>query len=811
MEVVESAVMLPSSISSAPKFDVFTDERPPVGMRILNRYVFLEILGPFFLGLIVFSFVIIPRLPGKPLELLVQKNVSLQEVLLVLLYILPTILTFSIPMATLLAILICFGRLSADNEVTAMRSGGVSIRSLMWPVLAFALLTWATTLLNTNYWQPRANYALRLMRNEIALKSISSAVRTGVFEEGFSNLVLYIRDASPDKSVWKGVFLADISNRDQPKITLAQTGTLFNDIQQRKLQLHLSNGATHSVSNKTEGTYDLATFVETYIPVASLNGPVEDTRIKKANERDSEELYSGLKGYGLNRKERRELSVELSKRLAVPCCIFIFSILAVPLGVVSKRGGKSYGFVVSLAIFLVYFLLLSLGESFAKSGRVSASIGPWIANAVFLALALYLLSRSERETIWPRFFVRIWQARAERLARLFQRGAQRTPAQDVVPGNQLARSGRVRWMLPLILDKYVIKGFLKYFFLVLSAFVIIFVVFTFFELLDDVVNNQIPFIVVFNYFRYLLPQIIYYMIPMSVLVAVLVNFGLLTRTSQIIAMKASGISLYRLSLSIVVVTILMSGLSFAMQEYMLPRCNQKQDALRDIIKGRSPQTYLRPDRKWMMGEQTKIFNYNFFDEDRNLFGDLSVFEFDSASFEIKRRIYAARAVWDEAEQCWVFEDGWYQGFQQQRAVPSEFSRFQRQRFPEIREDPRYFKKEVKQSSQMSYRELRDYISDLQQSGFDVVRLTVALHKKLSFPLISLIMCAIAIPFSFSMGKRGSLYGIGVSVMIGITYWVMLEFFEQVGGAGKLVPFLAAWAPNLIFGTGGIYFLFTIRT
>jgi len=290
-----------------------------------------------------------------------------------------------------------------------------------------------------------------------------------------------------------------------------------------------------------------------------------------------------------------------------------------------------------------------------------------------------------------------------------------------------------------------------------------------------------------------------------------VNFGILTRTSQIVAMKASGVSLYRLALSLMAVTVLMSALSFAMQEYVLPSCNQKQDALRDTIKGRRPQTYLRPDRKWMMGEQTKIFNYNFFDEHRNLFGDLSVFEFDPASFEIRRRIYAARASWDEVHGTWVFEDGWSQGFREQRAIAKEFVRFERQRFQEITEDPRYFKKEVKQSSQMSYLELRNYIDDLRQSGFDVVRLTVALHKKLSFPIISLIMCMIAIPFSFSMGKRGSLYGVGLSIMIGITYWVMLEFFEQVGGAGKLLPFLAAWAPNLIFGASGVYFLFTIRT
>ena len=782
-------------------------------MKILNRYVFRELLGPFVLGLVVFSFVIIPRLPGRPLELLVQKNVAPQEILLILFYILPTIFTFSLPMASLLALLISFGRLSADNEITAMRSSGVSIRSLVGPVLVFACFTFLAALLNANYWQPHSNQQLRAMRNEIALKSISTAIRPGVFEEGFSNLVLYIRDTTPDKSIWKGVFLADVSKKDQPKITLAQTGTLFNDIQQKKLQLHLSNGATHSVSNRTQSLYDLATFNETDIPVASFNGATEDLQAqpRKIMEMDSLELLArwklGTHGSPGAQKEHREQVVELSKRVAVPFGVIIFSLLAVPLGVISKKGGKSYGFVVSLGIFLVYFLLLSLGESFAKSGRLSPILGPWAGNVVFLVVAIYLLAVSEKESGWSKLVRPVWKMFGTLAAAVRSRPAQGQPQ---TAGTKTLRGG-FRWTLPLILDKYVIVGFLKYFLLVLGSFVIIFVVFTFFELLEDVVSNQIPILVVLNYFRYLLPQIVFYMIPMSVLVAVLVNFGVLTRTSQIVAMKASGVSLYRLALSLMTVTVLMSALSFAMQEYLLPGCNQKQDALRDKIKGRRPQTYLRPDRKWMMGEQTKIFNYNFFDEHRNLFGDLSVFEFDPASFEIRRRIFAARAIWDEVHGTWILEDGWSQGFREQRAVAKEFVRFERQRFPEITEDPRYFKKEVKQSSQMSYLELRNYIGDLKQSGFDVVRLTVALHKKLSFPIISLIMCMIAIPFSFSMGKRGSLYGVGLSIMIGITYWVMLEFFEQVGGAGKLLPFLAAWAPNLIFGASGVYFLFTIRT
>ena len=194
------------------------------------------------------------------------------------------------------------------------------------------------------------------------MKSISTAIQPGVFEEGFSNLVLYIRDATPDKSTWKGVFLADISKKDQPKITLAQTGTLFNDTREKKLQLHLSNGATHSVSNRTQGLYDLATFNETDIPVASLNGSMQDlqAQARRLAEMDSGELLARWR-LGRNgevdeaQKENREQLVELSKRMAVPLGVIIFSLLAVPLGVISKKGGKSYGFVVSLGIFLGLF------------------------------------------------------------------------------------------------------------------------------------------------------------------------------------------------------------------------------------------------------------------------------------------------------------------------------------------------------------------------------------------------------------------------------------------------------------------------
>jgi LPS export ABC transporter permease LptG/LPS export ABC transporter permease LptF len=783
-------------------------------MKTLRRYIFFEILSPFFLGLLVFSFVLITRGSGKPLELLVQKNVTLKEVGQIFLYISPGILTFSIPMAVLLGILVCFGRLSADSEITAMRSGGVGIKNLLVPVIAFSTLAWLIALMNSNFWEPRANYRFKLMKNEIFLKSISTEVRPRVFEEGFYPLILFIQDISTESPPWNGIFLADVSNKNQPKITIARSGNLINDPYQRKLQLHLSDGAQHSVVNKTPESYQLITFQQSDIPAASISGPPENTQIKKISDMAIFELMHELGSSRATQasllKEDREKYVEISRRFALPFSVFIFSILGVPLGVISRRGGKSYGFVISLAIFLVYYLLLFQGINFAKSGRISALLGPWLANIVFLLLGIYLLLIADRQIEWDRY-VQQWSFDiSQRLLRKLRKGEKLMTVKGLVAHLE-TKQRKIRTALPLILDKYVIIGFFRYFLLVLSAFILIFIIFTFFELLNDIVENRIPAGIIVNYFRYLLPQIIYYMIPFSVLVGVLVNFSILTRTSQIIAMKSSGISLYRLSASLLLVAIAISLFSFALQEYVMPISNQKQDALRATIKGKSPQTYYRPDRKWMMGEHSRIFNYNYFDEDRNLFGEVSIYEIDPVRYEMKRRIFANRAVWDGSNKAWIFEDGWSYGFESAHRAPRQFQKFSRAHFPEISEDPQYFKKEVKESSQMNYRELQEYIDDLSRSGFDVVKLTVALHKKLSFPLISVIMCMIAIPFSFSTGKRGSLYGIGLSIMIGVIYWIILGFFEQVGSAGKLLPLLAAWAPNLVFGASGIYLLFTIET
>ena len=241
--------------------------------------------------------------------------------------------------------------------------------------------------------------------------------------------------------------------------------------------------------------------------------------------------------------------------------------------------------------------------------------------------------------------------------------------------------------------------------------------------------------------------------------------------------------------------------------------NKRQDALRNRIKGNPPQTYLRPDRKWILDPHSNsfytIYYYEFFDPDRNQFGSVSAFELDPHTFQISKRIYATRAHWEDALQNWVYEQGWERGFR--GSAITHFRPFQVSTFAELSQPPTYFKKEVKQSSEMNYEELRNYIHDLERSGFDVVRLRVQLAEKFSFPLITLVMAVLGVPFALSAGQRGALTGVAIAIGLAALYIVVARLFEAMGNLNQLPPALAAWSPDVIFALTGGYLVLKVPT
>ena len=254
--------------------------------------------------------------------------------------------------------------------------------------------------------------------------------------------------------------------------------------------------------------------------------------------------------------------------------------------------------------------------------------------------------------------------------------------------------------------------------------------------------------------------------------------------------------------------ILAGGLLILDDTY-LPYANQRQDALRNQIKGKPPQTYTSPQR-WIFGENSKVYNYDIFDSTQKVFGGLSVIELDPVTFQMKRRIFANRAQWLENENAWALESGWVRDFNPEGAV-DQYAPFKVTSFPELVEPPSYFNREVIQPFQMSWRDLRHYIEGLRNAGFDVASLTVQWHKKIAYPLIAPISMLLAIPFAILVGSRGAIGGIALGVGIGIAYWALAALLEAMGGIGQLPPMLAAWSPDLIFFFLGLYFFLKMPT
>jgi lipopolysaccharide export LptBFGC system permease protein LptF len=249
-------------------------------------------------------------------------------------------------------------------------------------------------------------------------------------------------------------------------------------------------------------------------------------------------------------------------------------------------------------------------------------------------------------------------------------------------------------------------------------------------------------------------------------------------------------------------------------ELYLPLANRRQEALRNVIKGKPAETFEHPGRKWIFGQQrpgqpNRIFYYEYFDSDIDTFGNISIFEFNPGSFTIAKRIFASTAHWEPKLNTWVFEDGWERTFNGSEIT--SYDAFPVRTFSEISEQPAYFKKEVRQSSEMNFSELAAYIHDLRQSGFNTVPLRVQLNHKVAYPLITLVMAVLAIPFALSMGKRGSLSSIATAIGVAIAYFVVSGFFEAMGNVSWLPAFLAAWSPDFLFGLAGAWLLLRTPT
>jgi LPS export ABC transporter permease LptG len=384
-----------------------------------------------------------------------------------------------------------------------------------------------------------------------------------------------------------------------------------------------------------------------------------------------------------------------------------------------------------------------------------------------------------------------------------------------VVGDRIATRARLpQSLIPLpgILDRYVASNYVRVFALSALAMAGIFYISTFLDLSDKVFKGEATWTMMWSFLWYRTPQYFYYILPLSVLLATLVTIGLLTKNSELIVMKACGISLYRVALPMLIGGLLAGGVLFVLEESVLGPSNRQAEAIRHVMRGGSPQTFDVLNRRWMVGSHGEIYHYNYFDPRQRQLNAIEIYGFDQGMTTLTRRVYAERAQYlgarGGAGNRWHVEQGWTRQFDSQGDTRA-FDTFAESQL--AIEPAEYFATQQPDPDYMSYSQLRSYITRLRESGFNVIGQQVALERKISFPFVTLIMTLIAVPFAVTTGRRGAMYGIGVGIVLAIAYWVTFSVFAALGTGGLLTPTLAAWAPNLLFGAGAGYLLLTVRT
>jgi LPS export ABC transporter permease LptF/LPS export ABC transporter permease LptG len=771
--------------------------------RILDRYIVKELGPPFAIGVAVFTFFLVIDRIYQLTDLVITKNVPFALVMPLLLYMLPSFLALTLPMATLVAVLLVCGRLAGDLEVAALKASGVSPLRLFRPflvvgVLVTLLIAWLTLAVG-----PWSSGAFQRQLFRILQSRASTGIKERTFSATFNQFVIYVDEVSPSQVRLRGLLVSDERNPEQSRIIVAREGRLLSDEATRRITLRFLDG---SISETDVG--DRRRFRQTYFSLYDMSLPV-DSPITAVSREDKPEKQLPLRQL-INEADRlgREgqivtpYYVELHKRFALPVAALVFTLVAFPLGIRSHRGGRAVALGLSFAIVVSYYILYTSMEGFALRGRLPAGIAVWIPNALLALVGLAMLRAAVAgvSTVWLDLFWRLWAKIGER-----QSGRVAKPLDE----RRRRRLGRLTGPREstFIMDRYLVREYLMYLGIGTMIGAVLIGVVDLLQTLDRFLRVKPPLTVILEHFAYRLPGELYKGLPMIVLLATVFLFLSLTRQRELDALKAAGISLYRASLPILLVAGAISVLAVTFQETLLPDINAKSEEVDRVkIRGQLPRHLQRQTQIWYRSSDTRFFRMALLDPVGKSMEGLTVLDI-SRDFRLLERLDARTAQW--SAEGWQVTDGVFRRVGPQNHVTSEMFDSRVLAMPEHIDD---FIQLQNAPDTMSFLELRAYVARLRDGGHRVTRYLVQLYSKLSFPLVHLIMALVAIPFALVSPRTGGrAMGIGVAIVIAVGYWVVHSVALAFAQADLLPAALAAWTANIVFAGIGTALFLSART
>jgi len=763
-------------------------------------------MAPYiFLALLLLTAVLLAQQAARLAELVIYADLPFALLGSLGAALLPGVLIFSIPLATLAGIIVGFSRMGSDSEIVAMRAAGVGAWTMIWPALLIGLVfTGATTWLHLKE-APEAARDLERIALEGALAKLDSPVEPGTFST-LPRYVIYVRDGNKDLGTWGRVFIFSQRSDRNTEVYTARAGRIDSSGDQSELVL-TDVLATRFPNSGTDAEGQPQTPVTDAPGVDPQNSYVVEHSdqlrfsintgrsdiVQRLNQRDinadsmdwddlRERVSSGTP------EEQREAIRILNRRAALSLAPLVFSLLAAILGLRIRRGGKSVGVLLTIAIVIIYYLASLLGESLARVGTLSPYVGPWLATVFILILSLLFLLVNRIPFISS--------------AAILSRTSKAEPA---AKSSKATHRGLSALGFPNLMDATLFRSLILSFIVCFVTLAAIFNIFTLFELWRFIAVTHAGAGLVARYLLFLLPLIAVELFPATMLISVLVTYALLARRHEAIAWWASGQSVYRLMLPGFFFAIAVGLGSWLVQEYVMPGTNLKQDALRARIRGGEARAITRTGRQWLVSTQTHRFYSYEFDENGRLI-DPAIYELDSEGVHLTQVVKGTSGVWTDPTHLKINEAETLalKGMGLERTSNGETT------FAGV-ESPAVFKPTIDKPSQLSSRDLRSYLNAAKQRGMDVSALAVALQRKYAGPFGILIMALIGMPLAVSFGRKGTVIALCAAVVVGIAYWAVGGGFQQLGNHGLLRPSVAGWSPLVIFTAAGTYFLSRVRT
>jgi LPS export ABC transporter permease LptG len=701
---------------------------------------------------------------------------------------LPGVLVFSIPLATLAGIIIGFSRMGSDSEIVAMRAAGVGSWTMIWPALVVGLVFSGATIYLHLQEAPRAARDLERVALQGALAKLDSPVEPRTFST-LPRYVIYVRDGDKTRGTWGRVFIyAQADGKDE--IFTARSGRIDSSGDVSELVLSDVLATKVPDANQADKSYVVERSAQLRISINTGRADI----IQRLNQRDPNadsmdwgNLRARVKSGSAT--EKREAIRILNRRIALAAAPFVFSLIAVALGLRVKRGGRSVGILLTLLVVIVYYLLSLLGESLARVGTVSPYIGPWLATVfiVGFSLLLFFINRT------PFSFT----------ASLLRKRA--NAGDKAVTAGRRSRIGVATLRFPNLMDATLLRSLVLSFLVCFVALAAIFNIFTLFELWRFIAVNNAGAGLVVRYLLFLMPLITVELFPATMLISVLVTYAVLARRHEAIAWWASGQSVYRLMLPGFIFALAIAVGSWLVQEHVMPGSNLKQDALRARIRGDEARAITGSGRQWLASTDTRRFySYEFSEEGRLI--RPAVYELDEDAVHLAQVVSGESATWTDASHLKLnnTETLTLKGMEvEARKAPETI-------FAGV-DSPAVFKPTIDKPSQLSANDLQTYLRAAKQRGVDVSALAVALQRKYAGPFSIIIMAIIGMPLAVSFGRKGTIIALCAAVVVSIAYWAVGGGFQQLGNHGLLRPTVAGWSPLVIFAAAGTYFLSKVRT